>query len=287
VSANNNPTVNDVWNSTPAWGYPYLASELAPSPGAMTLIEGTFAQQVIGLNPYIYWNRLVYAEVGGYRTLSPRTNTTLGIEPEGTSAFQGIAPSWRLAIEPAWGRNTWEFGTFGLATNLIPERITGSGTDHLTDVGVDTQYQFLGARDSFSVQARFITENQNLGASQALGLSTNSHNNLRTWRVKGTYYYNQTIGLTVGSFHVDGSGDPLLYGPISAVNSPNSSGWSFELNYIPFNYGGPDFWPWLNVKFGLQYVHYNKFNGAASNYDGAGRNAGDNNTLFAYAWFAF
>src|SRR5277367_1282691 len=64
VSANNNPTVNDVWNSTPPWGYPYLASELAPTPGAMTLIEGTFAQQVIGLNPYIYWNRLVYAEVG-------------------------------------------------------------------------------------------------------------------------------------------------------------------------------------------------------------------------------
>jgi hypothetical protein len=39
--------------------------------------------------------------------------------------------------------------------------MTGSGTDHLTDVGIDTQYQFLGARDSFSVQARFITENQN------------------------------------------------------------------------------------------------------------------------------
>ena len=149
VSANNNPTVNDVWNSTPAWGYPYLASELAPSPGAMTLIEGRFAQQVVGLNPYIYWNRLVYAEVGGYGTLSPRTLTTLGTQPEGTSAFQGIAPSWRLAIEPAWGRNTWEFGTFGLATNVIPDRMTGMGTDHLTDVGADTQYEFLGARDSF------------------------------------------------------------------------------------------------------------------------------------------
>ena len=287
LSANNNPTVNDVWNSTPAWGYPFLASELAPAPGAMTLIEGTFAQQVIGLNPYIYWNRLVYAEIGGYGTLSPRTNTTLGIEPEGTSAFQGIAPSWRLAIEPAWGRNTWEFGTFGLATNLIPDRMTGMGTDHLTDVGFDTQYQFLGARDSFSVQARFITENQNLPASQALGLSTNSHNNLRTWHAKATYYYDQTIGATAGYFNVKGSGDPLLYGPISAVNSPNSNGWSLELNYIPFNYGGPDFWPWLNVKFGLQYVHYNKFNGAASNFDGAGRNAGDNNTFFAFAWIAF
>ena len=33
VSLNNNPTVNDVWNSTPAWGYPYLASGLTPEPG--------------------------------------------------------------------------------------------------------------------------------------------------------------------------------------------------------------------------------------------------------------
>ncbi len=57
VSANNNPTVNDVWNSTPAWGYPYVASELAPTPDTSTLIEGNLAQQVIGFNPYVYWNR--------------------------------------------------------------------------------------------------------------------------------------------------------------------------------------------------------------------------------------
>jgi hypothetical protein len=209
TSLNNNPTVNDVWNSTPAWGYPYLASELAPTPAARTLIEGNLAQQVIGLNPYIFWNRLVYAEVGGYRTLSPWTDSALGIHPDGTSAIMGLAPSWRLAIEPAWGQNTWEFGTFGMAASLIPDRITGSGTDHLTDFGFDTQYQFLGARDSFSVQARFITENQNLSASRALGLSSNSHNLLRTWHVKGTYYYNQTIGATAGFFRVQGSADEL------------------------------------------------------------------------------
>jgi hypothetical protein len=28
------------------------------------IIQAQVAQQVIGLNPYIYWNRLVYAEVG-------------------------------------------------------------------------------------------------------------------------------------------------------------------------------------------------------------------------------
>ena len=38
---------------------------------------------------------------------------------------------------------------------------------------------------------------------------------------------------------------------------------------------------------GAQYTAYNKFNGATDNYDGAGRNANDNNTLFLYAWFAF
>ena len=52
TSLNNNPTVNDVWNSTPAWGCPYVASQLAPTPAANTLVEGLLAQQALGLNPY-------------------------------------------------------------------------------------------------------------------------------------------------------------------------------------------------------------------------------------------
>jgi hypothetical protein len=36
--------------------------------------------------------------------------------------------------------------------------------------------------------------------------------------------------------------------------------------------------PWLNTRFALQYVAYTKFNGSKLNYDGAGRNASDNNT---------
>src|SRR5689334_16850495 len=48
-SLNNNPTVQDLWNTTPAWGFPWAASELAPTPAAATLIEGGLAQQVAGL----------------------------------------------------------------------------------------------------------------------------------------------------------------------------------------------------------------------------------------------
>ena len=180
LSLNNNPTVNDVWNSTPAWGYPYIASELTPSPAAHTLIEGGLAQQVLGLNPFIFWNRLIYLEAGGYRTLGPWSLSALGIPSSGTSAISSVAPSWRLAVEPAWGNNTWEFGSFGMTSPVVPQRMTGSGTDRLTDVGFDTQYH-LGSRDSFSVQARYIDENQNLSASQALGLSANGHNRLRSY----------------------------------------------------------------------------------------------------------
>lgn len=287
VSLNNNPTVEDVWNSTPAWGYPFFSSELTPAPAAHTLIEGGLAQQVLGLNPYIYWNRLVYLEAGGYRTLGPWSLGALGIQPEGTSAIDGVAPSWRLAVEPAWRNSTWEVGTFGLAASLVPGRMVGAGTDHLTDVGFDTQYQLLGAVHSFSLQARYIREFRDLSASQALGLAEDAHGHLNSWQIKGTYYFRQTIGFTAGYFNTNGTSDALLYGNVSANNSPNTNGEILELDYIPFNYGGPKFWPWLNVKLGLQYVRYNKFDGAALDYDGSGRNAAGNNTFLAFAWLAF
>jgi hypothetical protein len=38
---------------------------------------------------------------------------------------------------------------------------------------------------------------------------------------------------------------------------------------------------------GVQYTHYMRFNGARSNFDGAGANAGDNDALRVFTWFAF
>jgi hypothetical protein len=37
----------------------------------------------------------------------------------------------------------------------------------------------------------------------------------------------------------------------------------------------------------LQYYGYSKFNGSRRNYDGSGRPASDNNTLFANIWLVF
>jgi hypothetical protein len=224
LSVNNNPGVTDVWNSTPAWGYPYQSSGLAPTPVASPLIDGGLAQEVLGTNVYGYWNRLIYAEAGVYKTLSTRTQTTLGIDPTGSDSIKGVAPYWRLAIEPKWGPNSLEAGLFGLAATLNPGRVTGFGTDHAVDVGIDTQYQYLADLHSVSFQGSWITENQTLTASQALGNASNCHDHLRSLRVKSTYYYDQTYGATLGYFRIDGSGDADLYSGASASSSPNSAG---------------------------------------------------------------
>src|SRR5207248_3087809 len=96
LSVNNNPTVQDVWNSTPAWGFPYGSSAVAPTPGAATLIDGTLGQQVAGLTAYTMWNDRVYGEFGAYRS------APLGIQrplnASATGVISGAAPYWGLAF---------------------------------------------------------------------------------------------------------------------------------------------------------------------------------------------
>lgn len=76
VSLNNNPTVQDLWNSTPVWRFPYAASAVAPTPAASPLIAGALAQKVVGLTGYAMWDDLVYAEAGMYRS-APRASATI------------------------------------------------------------------------------------------------------------------------------------------------------------------------------------------------------------------
>jgi len=285
LSLNNNPTVQDVWNTTPAWRFPFVTSNVAPAPAAATLIEGGFAQNVVGLSAYTFWNNLVYGEVGFYRSLGFQTLRKLGADT-GVDVIDSVAPYWRFAVEPSWGKHSLEVGTFGITAATFPGRATTNGTDRRTDFGFDTQYQFVGDRDQISLQASFIHEAGRFNASQALGAATNLDDHLDSINIKTSYFYDHTYGINLSYFDISGSTDPGLF-PGSANGSPNSNGWIIEANYVPFMHGGPSFWPWLNIRFAIQYVIYDKFDGGRSNFDGAGRNASDNNTLFLLAWLAF
>ena len=137
----------------------------------------------------------------------------------------------------------------------------------------------------------FNHEQQKLAGSFNAGLSSQAGNTLDQLRANVSYYYLQTYGATLGWQRTAGSANPLLYAasPVSgsANGKPNSNAFIFEADWVPF--GKADSWgaPWVNLKLGAQYTLYTQFNGGTTNYDGSGRNASDNNTLYLYAWLLF
>jgi hypothetical protein len=293
VTANNNPTVQDPWNTTPAWSFPFLAASdaLAPTPAAGTMIEGTFGGRVLGTGAYIFANDMFYLEATNYGTFDKETMSALGLAPEDpVSRFDGAAPYWRAAVEKDWDDYSLMVGTFGMFANVAPLGNQSAPTDHITDVGADAQFQYIHEVHALTARFSYIFEHQSLDGSQPLGLSSNSSDTLQSLKVSGSYVYDSIVSFTGGYFDVRGSTDSLLFPDSlspSHLGSPNSNGWIFDLAWLPWSKGGPSFYPWLNARIGVSYTLYDQFDGASTNYNGAFRNASDNNTTFVYAWFAF
>jgi hypothetical protein len=278
ISLNNNPTVQDVWNSTPAWRVPFMSSAVAPTPAAAPLVDGRLAQRVAGLGGYALWDNRVYGELSAYRS-APQG----GPHPPDSSAertIRGVAPYWRLAWQHGWRSQYLAIGTYGLSTTLYPTGVTGR-TDRYTDVAWDAQYERRLAGGNLTAHATWIHERQDLAGTLAAGAAATGSNTLRTFRADAAFYTAGRVGATLAYFSTAGGRDTLRYRPAPVVGSrtgrPNSSGLIGEL----------DFLPWWNTRFALQYVAYASFNGAGDDYDGFGRTASDNNTLYLLAWLVF
>jgi hypothetical protein len=297
VSLNNNPTVQDLWNSTPAFGFPYATSNATVSPAAAAEIDSRLGQNVAGLTAYALWNESLYAELGGYRSAKQgAANALTGaagpLDGTASNVIEGLAPYWRVAYEHNWDRHSIEVGAYGADFKLLPGGAPGTAVplrgpfNRFKDVAEDLQYQFVSDDHQFTVAGTHIHESMSLDASFASGASANPSNTLTTTRAWATYYYRRYVGGTLGFFSTTGSMDAGLYaapapgGPgvvTSANGSPDTRGWIAEVNYLP----------WLNVKLSAQYVGYTKFNGGSTNYDGVGRSASDNNAVYLLLWFAY
>ncbi len=287
VTLNNNPTSQDLWNSTPAWGYPFLGSNVAVPPVAKVLLDGQLAQESVGLGGYLYLFNHLYAEVSGYRSAqtSFTNRTTGGPGPLDSAAplrriSSAAAPYWRVAWEQDWGSHALSFGTYGIWAATHPTGIGESGPrDTITDVALDTQYQYIGDDHLFSLAGTWIHEDRKFNNLTEV---VHTHNLLDTERITGSYFYKRKIGGSVQYFSTTGSQDPVLYLAGTAVlgsrtGTPDNKGVVLEV----------DFLPWLNTKLGVQYTLYTQFAGNSHNYDGFGRHASDNNTLFVFVWTAF
>jgi len=284
ATLNNGPTVQDVWNTTAAWGFPYSGSSTSPTPVTspkLTAGAGGLGQTAAGLGVYAWLDSHLYAELSLYAPSLPG-----GVHPlDSTQAgvIHGVSPYWRIAYESRWDVNSLTVGLYGIDARLNP----GNGlplagpTDQYRDTAADLQYQFIGDSHLFTILTTYVNEKQTLDASFANGLAANPSNTLDWFALSGEYYYQRKIGGSLGFFSVNGSADSLLYAPSAVTGSnndrPNSRGEILELNYLP----------WLNAKLQLQYTVYSKFNGGKTDYDGAGRNASDNNTLYALVWLNY
>ena len=288
VSINNNPTVQDVWQTTPAWRFPYLASGIAPTPDASPYIEN-LAQTVGGAGAYALWNDWVYAELSGYTSLPNDFQRTVGIKGSPQSDhISGVAPYWRLAVQHDFGLHYAAIGTYGMDTDRYPGNDHSNGSDNLLDYGVDATYQYTSPNGQhiISVYGNMLHERQTLDATVAAGGATNNVDSLNEESINASYYYNNTYGITAGRFAISGSADPLLYSG-NTNNKPDSAGWTIQLDYTPLGKEGKALYPNFNTRFFIQYTAYDKFNGLSNNYDGTGRNASDNNTLYIGDWIAF
>jgi len=290
VSLNNNPTIQDPWNSTPGWGFPFVGSELAPAPGAGTMINGGLEMQVIGLTAYGYYNDMLYVEAGGYTTLAPNTLNSLGLAGD-AGKMDGIAPYWRIAFNKDSKNQSFSIGSFGMITKLFPDPTVRNRSNKFSDIGLDATYEYFNQDNAVSVNSRYIHERQTLNVDFASGDAANLQNSLNSFNVNAAYYYKKTYGFTLGFFDSWGSTDTAIYAPAevggSRVGKPNSNGLIFQIDATPFGKQGSWGDTLANIRVGVQYTLYNKFNGAKDNYDGLGRNASDNNTLYIFSWFAF
>jgi hypothetical protein len=287
VSLNNNPTIQDLWNSTPAWGFPYISSALAPTPSGAPLI-GSLGQTVLGATAYAMIDGRIYLEAGGYRGLSDHWLRNVGLTEDDNPQISGAAPYWRAALQFGDSERQWSIGTFGMRASIQPDP-TVVTKDRYTDLGFDATYQRSGrGPHAFAANVALIHETRSLDASFAAGGSDASSNHLTTLTTDLTYSYERTWVVSGAFFDTTGSVNTAFFAPDpvdgSANGSPDSRGVSLQVEWIPFGKLESYARPWLNLRLGVQYVDYLKFNGGTSNYDGFGRSSHDNNTLFGYFW---
>jgi hypothetical protein len=291
LTINNSPTVQDPWNTLPAWGFPYTDTAVSPTPDAGLLIDDPLAQNVLGVTAYAWLGHEFYAEAGVYSTPSKGTLDFLGMDPADPGSLDGVAPYGRVAYETDIGGGTIEVGGNVLKASIFPGRDRSSGfTDRYTDWGLDGSYLRTLGSDSLTGMVRFEHETGDLRASCALQLIGDGTDlrcaryHLNEWRAAVRYTWRGKFGFTVSPFSITGSQNFNLY---PDNGRPDSNGVMGQIDFTPWGDGKGPLGPLVNTRIGVQYTLYGKFNGRRRNFDGAGANASDNNALRAFAWIAF
>jgi len=312
ATLNNNPGVTDVWNTSPAWAYPYMSPQgsratFAGVPYAPFLENGGGANTT-GYGGYLYLNKNFYVEANAYQSATGATSFlaygTSNNNPNAPRTYlKGTNPYFRLAYTTEWGPHNLMVGAMGMNAAVYGYNTTSAGmlnggppdlsggTMNYQDRGLDAQYQYLLNPHTVTAQVRYLREN--ITDNTVGGPAGNLVNKLNSFFAKASYVYNSTYGAALGYQNITGNSDPNTYGvatpgtaysawATSANNSPNTTAWIPSIWYQPIQY----------VRLSLQYTAFTKYMGGTSCYNdtSAGnpcRKASDNNTTWLYLWMAY
>lgn len=248
VSLNNAPTVQDIYNSTPVWGFPSVETPEGSTADIVAAggiddpaLDAGPDMGVAGLTAYAMWNNSVYTEAGMYHA----ENGNLKVNPDGDGVVDGWAPYYRLAYQGDAGNANYEVGLIGMSGKTW-DGASATTSTKIDDLGIDGQYQILDGPTTATVRGSYITQKAGSVKTHQLNLS-------------GTYYSNRTIGGTI-AYKANG-GDSAAGQDVTAV--------SVQADYLPY----------LNTKFALQYTTYTKLP--------SGLSKSDYNTLYLLAWFMY
>lgn len=286
VVANNNPTLSDPFATLPAWRFPFISADLAPAPSHAPMLDGGLEGRVAGTSAFAFFENGIYAELGGYGANNRKLLETVNILDRADLGqnIVGIAPYGRLAWFKDMKSQNFSVGVVGFAPSVRSYGLSGA-VDRYTDLGVDANYQWLGNRvHVFTLGASWIYEWQTLGETFAGGGAASKTQTLGQFTASASYYYDKTWGLTARAFSSRGSADAVLY---PGSGRPDTTGVSLQADWTPFGKEGSWAAPYANLRMGVQYTAYGRFDGARLNYDGSGRNAKDNNTFMAFLATSF
>jgi len=314
VSLNNNPSIVDPWNTAAAW----MQYVPVASPTSHQFVDGNAPYpgfgsggNLAGVNLYMFWNRMVYAELGTYQTANKGFSfMSAGVNDASTTKLQGANnPYWRLGFSHEWGPHNIMVGTSGMVAHVYDSGSDVSDPNNIgrfKNTGVDAQYQYILDPHTITVQLAYMRQKQDHSVNTLAGTSSynladgstpvnpySASDTTNTFRAKLSYVYQAKYGGSLSFFNLTGTTNTLnqtsgyVGTTITSADStrvtgnlsgnPASRGWTYEAFWMPVQY----------VRVGAQYTAYSKYNGASDNYDGFGRNAKDNNTFMLYVWGAY
>ena len=128
VTINNSPTVQDLWNSTPVWGYPFTGGADIAQP----LVADGLGQNVMGVGAYAQMANGLYAELTLYQQ---NANGGQIATPGGSgnpTDLKEFSPYVRVAWQKGMSNgDNLMVGAYGMQSTLDDG---ATGTDKVTDM---------------------------------------------------------------------------------------------------------------------------------------------------------